>query len=232
MEAVGGVASATYGLKNGWALSGPEFYQRQLVGTGGRPDQFGCSRTRTTILGRCYSRTKRSGSSRSRRRTRTARTIFGRNFARRTTIRNEQPRTDGQYDTGEFTGELRIYWEGLVRTKLYRPESSEFDQGFRDGEDAWLAIVDPFVRPVVYSTDDVASNRFNPILGQLSVKADAAEDDIVVDADGSGNVRVFVNGLQDTTLGTVAAGDVQLIVVVGGEGPNRIDLSAVTSSVL
>ncbi|MEO1994129.1 MAG: right-handed parallel beta-helix repeat-containing protein, partial [Planctomycetaceae bacterium] len=51
------------------------------------------------------------------------------------------PGTDGVFDNGDFTGELQIYWEQAL-------DLGDFAFGIRDGEDAVITAIDPFVEPI------------------------------------------------------------------------------------
>lgn len=70
-------------------------------------------------------------------------------------IRADDLDTDSP-DDGDFTGQLRIYWEDSFAPMNSGLGSSDFDQGFRDGEDAYITFSDPFVRPVLLQHDPVA----------------------------------------------------------------------------
>ena len=132
--------------------------------------------------------------------------------------------------SGDFTGQLAIYWEDSYAPNNAGLGSSDFDQGVRDGEDVIIIFFDPFVAPVSVQSTNPASNVFDANSGMLSVEADEPNDQLVIQTDESGQVQVLVNGVLDPTLGSVAASAVRSIVVIGGEGPNVIDLSAVTPS--
>ena len=51
------------------------------------------------------------------------------------------PGTDGVFDNGDFTGEIQFFWEQSL-------DLGDFAVGIRDGEDAVITAVDPFVEPI------------------------------------------------------------------------------------
>jgi VCBS repeat-containing protein len=57
-----------------------------------------------------------------------------------------------------------------------------------------------------------------------------AGDSIAVSSDGGGNVVVTVEGVADTSFGSIAASSVTGLVVNGGTGANLIDLTGVTTA--
>jgi hypothetical protein len=82
--------------------------------------------------------------------------------------------------------------------------------------------------PITVASAGTTTVTYNSFTNTLSITATASEA-IVVRASG-GNISVLINGVANTSFGTVAANRVQAIVVTGGAGGNRIDLSGVTTA--
>jgi len=131
---------------------------------------------------------------------------------------------------GDFTGQVAVYWEDSYAPDNTTIGSNDFDQERRDGDDAIIIFYDPFVQPVVVQTDDPGSSAFDASQGMLSIAADAPDDSLTIQTDAAGAVQILINGVLDTSLGTIAASDVRQIVVTGGDGANAIDLSGVTAA--
>ena len=70
---------------------------------------------------------------------------------------------------------------------------------------------------------------FDAATGELSVIADAGGNQIAVHT-LDGHVQVLIDGLLDSSLGSLDADDVHSIAIQGGPGDDTIDLSAVSAS--
>lgn len=136
-------------------------------------------------------------------------------------------------ELNELTGQLIVYWEDSFAPRNTGFGSSDFDQGYRDGEDAIVTFTDPFLRPV-------RTNAAGSTL-TINLTADAAFG-LKTDADGSigvsqlsGTVTAMLDAQAfDLTVPAklaefelLRANRVSLLIINGGANNNTIDVSGV-----
>jgi len=93
-----------------------------------------------------------------------------------------------------------------------------------------LPVVGNFDPPTAPLTGAVpAATSFDSGTGTLNVTLTGSADLTIREA--AGFVEVLVNGVVDTSLGALMAGDVQAINVLGSDGDDSIDLSSITGAV-
>ena len=127
---------------------------------------------------------------------------------------------DTASDNGDFTGEIKVFWEDMFGL-------GDFATGIRDGEDAIITFHDPFVAPLVVNPlfDNTVTAAFDAQNGVLTVESD--NDDAIAIQVSDGVVQVMDDGAVIGGIGELDPMLVQSLVVTGGPGDNRIDLSAV-----
>ncbi len=134
-------------------------------------------------------------------------------------------------ELNELTGQLIVYWEDTFAPRNTGFGSSDFDQGYRDGEDAIVTFTDPFLRPV-------RTNAGGSTL-TINLTADAALG-LKTDADGSIGVSQL-SGTVTATLDAQAfdltdptelaafellrANRVSMLIINGGAGNNTINVA-------